>query len=505
MPESGGLHDQLSKDDPNYEIGKRFSLEAWADSHALVAEGLAGRLSFSDFVESCILTFCQAAEAQVAFKDKDDVPVSARCQALDEMAKKFIRKFKQHLRPARQRLGEANVEGAIEELSRRVKEIAALSKQRILEEALARSTTITPAPFSPSPATFVRRSTRTIVMQRFGPDRVTDIKAPKFNYGFSSELPASARPKVHAERLRAEQDLAERKGSIKNFSDAESLLVDLILRVFGVFSKELLELGFQGRGSVEELDSEALKFLKAYAVQAGFMDNLTLGPTTNVETEIPDHIWRTIESAEQWKEYRRKLQLVAEAQAAQGRASSGAASVNQAKQRRRVPDLDMSRERLDLRAHGSDDLHGTEPAPNSKDQETIPEEEDGHLIHQASRTVPEPGSSTRAAEASSLSSDESGAKPPSPVGNGQENYPTATATHPTLELLGKILAKMTTTLEKWAAEHRIGRTSVFDWKAALNAGRVPKGRVSQEKCVEIEEAIEEDAKALGLTTRTSSD
>jgi hypothetical protein len=133
----GDRFDQLSEDDPNYEIGKLFYLEAWADSHALVAEGFSGRLSFSDFVESCIRTFCQAAEAQVAFKD--DTSVSARCQELDRMASKFIRKFKQKLRAARQRLGKATVEAAVAELSQRVSEIAALSKQQILDGALAKS------------------------------------------------------------------------------------------------------------------------------------------------------------------------------------------------------------------------------------------------------------------------------------------------------------------------------------------------------------------------------
>jgi chloramphenicol 3-O-phosphotransferase len=44
------LFERLSKDDPNYEIAKRFYLEAWADSHGLVADGYAGRASLSDAV-----------------------------------------------------------------------------------------------------------------------------------------------------------------------------------------------------------------------------------------------------------------------------------------------------------------------------------------------------------------------------------------------------------------------------------------------------------------------
>lgn len=72
-----------------------------------------------------------------------------------------------------------------------------------------------------------------------------------------------------------------------------------------------------------------------------------------------------------------------------------------------------------------------------------------------------------------------------------------------MELLDKLL--INTTLSKWAAKHKLGRTSVFDWKAARLAGEVPKRKVSHEKCTEIESAIEEDAKALGLSARTHSD
>jgi hypothetical protein len=72
-------------------------------------------------------------------------------------------------------------------------------------------------------------------------------------------------------------------------------------------------------------------------------------------------------------------------------------------------------------------------------------------------------------------------------------------------LLEMILTKGPTTLEKWASAHRIGRTTVFDWKSLRSAGKSLHGKVSVEKTASIEEAIENDARALGLDTRTNSD
>ncbi len=78
-----------------------------------------------------------------------------------------------------------------------------------------------------------------------------------------------------------------------------------------------------------------------------------------------------------------------------------------------------------------------------------------------------------------------------------------------LDLLEAILAKGPTTIEKWARDHKLGRTTVFDWKAARLSGKSPKGKVSDPKSAEIEKAIEKDAKALGLelglAARTDSD
>ncbi len=74
-----------------------------------------------------------------------------------------------------------------------------------------------------------------------------------------------------------------------------------------------------------------------------------------------------------------------------------------------------------------------------------------------------------------------------------------------VDLLGMILKKKTTTLEKWAREHKLGRTTVCDWKSCRSAGKPLKGKVSGKKSAEIQTIIEDEAAELGLTTRTDSD
>jgi len=76
---------------------------------------------------------------------------------------------------------------------------------------------------------------------------------------------------------------------------------------------------------------------------------------------------------------------------------------------------------------------------------------------------------------------------------------------PYVPLLLKILEKKTISSETWARDHKLGRSTVFDWKAARLAGGSLKGKVSDPKIAEIERAIKADAKALGLSTRTDSE
>ena len=74
-----------------------------------------------------------------------------------------------------------------------------------------------------------------------------------------------------------------------------------------------------------------------------------------------------------------------------------------------------------------------------------------------------------------------------------------------VDLLDQILESRPTTIEKWAEEHKFGRTTVFDWRALRLAGKPLTGKVSPVKSAEIEEAIDSEARTLGLEARTSSD
>jgi hypothetical protein len=71
--------DELSPDDPNYEVGRRFYREG-ADSHGLVADALAGNVSFEEFLEGCVTTFDQAARAHIAIED--NTSVGERCRPI---------------------------------------------------------------------------------------------------------------------------------------------------------------------------------------------------------------------------------------------------------------------------------------------------------------------------------------------------------------------------------------------------------------------------------------
>lgn len=85
------------------------------------------------------------------------------------------------------------------------------------------------------------------------------------------------------------------------------------------------------------------------------------------------------------------------------------------------------------------------------------------------------------------------------------DQPAAALVNRHVELLLKIVAEKHTTIESWAGLHRLARTTVFAWKACRLAGEPLKGKVGGEKATAIEEAIEKDARELGLSTRTDSD
>jgi hypothetical protein len=122
MPKRRNLLEEMSENDPNYEVCKRFYLEAWADSNGLVADAHAGGVSLSDYVERNANTVRQAMRAVVEFKD--GTPASAKCKEIDGMAKKSIRLFSKALLPQSMRLGKTKVKIAIGELSDLVTELS---------------------------------------------------------------------------------------------------------------------------------------------------------------------------------------------------------------------------------------------------------------------------------------------------------------------------------------------------------------------------------------------
>lgn len=310
MPKQPDFLERLSKDDPNYEVAKRFYLEAWADSHGSVADAHAGRASLSDYVEACVKTFAQGADIHIALKDSTSP--AEKCQELDSLAKKFISKFRRSLAPHSERLGEGDVKAAVDELSRRVNEITARSKQRFFEQPL------TPKVLAAPPTEPTRRSSRAILLHRLVPDSVAHVKVLKITYEFPAVFSEIAKRRFQAKKLRAERVLEEKKGSARKFADAEALLLEFILDVLFalVLVEELYLLGMQHHLTVEDFETECLKLLQTSALQAGFMDNLTMvsAPTPD-NAAISADVWAKIESSAEWKSYRRLLQKVADAQA----------------------------------------------------------------------------------------------------------------------------------------------------------------------------------------------
>jgi hypothetical protein len=335
MPEPGNFLEKLSPNDANYAVAKDLYHKAWSDSHRLVAEALAGRASLSDFVNGSVRTFEQGALTHIAIKD--ETSAAARCRALDDMAKKFIRKATAVLTKEGKRLGKRKTRTAIADFSRRVLEISARSKQQIHEEALAEITglgqtmpelssdalsgeTLPARPVGVARAlsestgfgAITRRSTRAIKLG-FASNQVADITVPKMTFEFPAYFPETAQRKVLAARLRAEDALKEKRDGVTDFEIAEGLVCEFILEVFKVFVEEGHRLGMQELLTAAQLESECLKFLYSYSVQAGLFDG---GFIARVVTEVPGDIPTRIERSEQCRRYRQLLQEVADAQAA---------------------------------------------------------------------------------------------------------------------------------------------------------------------------------------------
>lgn len=134
MPKRRDLIERISPDDPNYDLAKRFYHEAWSDSHGLNAEGLAGRASLGDFVDTNVRTFERATKTLSAIRD--DATVPTKCRAVDDLANGYIRLTTAALAREAKRFGRAKTTAASNDHARRVLEIAARCKQRLHARAL---------------------------------------------------------------------------------------------------------------------------------------------------------------------------------------------------------------------------------------------------------------------------------------------------------------------------------------------------------------------------------
>ena len=128
--------ESLSPDDPNYAAAKRFHAEGWADSHALVADALSGKISLTELLNGCVRTFEQSTQLHVAAENTGSP--TAKCREIDRMTKRFIQKVSDSLAKGAAHLGPENLNALINDFSDRVREIAARSKQRVFLKAMGR-------------------------------------------------------------------------------------------------------------------------------------------------------------------------------------------------------------------------------------------------------------------------------------------------------------------------------------------------------------------------------
>lgn len=464
VPRRGDLLEKLSEDDPNYETIKRFYLESWADSHGLVAEGFAGRVSLSDFVEGCVNTFNQAARTHVAFRDATTIP--AKCRELDVMVKESIRLLERALAPESERLGKAEIDAAIDEFSRRVNEIAARSKQQILKGELARTANrsatdgqanATPKgtdlegvaagksePPPPPSASSDVRSSQTPMNESVGPPLPPYWEKPTPLFYFE-------------------------KWDLKGLKPKDQSQIKHHLRA--------IHAGFLEGGTGDQPHIDCWR--RAYDVLAKVLFEASLLTEDLVTNGIPA--------------------MVADA-GASGRWQWGRSSFKE-------PNSDFT-ERFGNEFFAPWYIHSYFlPYLEGRIFEW-----QGKLLIQTDERAGEHAAATQSpvlAEPPSALTNASGTD--RTQGGGRQDAgegPTAgTKTElpvhlpvkdATVDLLERILEERPTTLAKWAGQHRFGRTTVFDWKSLRGAGKPLMGKVSTEMSAAIEEAIHQDAKALGL-------
>ena len=156
------------------------------------------------------------------------------------------------------------------------------------------------------------QSTRTIELRK-GSNRVASIAVPKIGYVFLADFPQAARQKFLEKKRRAENAMEQKKKRVRSFVAAESLLLDFVLQIFIAFAEEALQLGMRGVLTAAEVDEECRSFLKSCVFEAGLLDGHLVEWAWG-KSAVADSIDTRIEKSDQWKEYSRLLQEVADAQ-----------------------------------------------------------------------------------------------------------------------------------------------------------------------------------------------
>ena len=528
MPKRRDFLERLSKDDPNYEISRRFHLEAWRDSHRIVADAYAGSASLSDFIDGCVNTFAQGAEIQIGFKDASSL--AEKCHEIDCLVGEFIRYVRESLDPEMQRLGVEDVKAAVDDFSRRINEIASRSKQRMFESELALD--------SAAKLTIHQKDLLVAIADGHASSNGASFSFIQSHSGKGLCYPGGVTIRIEADESdfrRLERENLLTLDRAPNMGGKPTRLGIDVAAVLGGDQEEQVTpqstpadqtvLGvFQTDGSERPLGENP--FPPQYPVHEAFEEATWRAKEamSDAETELLNTLanppFNFIQAV---LTYRVRsfagcadaaLLIVGNAETAvwyERWINDGAKFL--------FEDTLWKGQMMDPNAPpGGQPLFTTELLPQiTVDLHVQIKRVVAHCKKQAASRVLQAMQLERA-----KGTPEGLAKRDTPPAAPEQSSPpadaltgSATAPHANdgaqppinvhVDLLDCILRKRNIPIETWAADHNFGRTTLFDWKAGRLAGKPLKGKVSEEKSAAIEDAIEKDGEALGLITRTSSD
>jgi hypothetical protein len=150
------------------------------------------------------------------------------------------------------------------------------------------------------------------VLSGRGIPRILPVTTPRIAIEYPADLPEQARKRVFRAQVLAVGVFEEKKSTIRSNEDRDALLLSFMLQVFTAFAKEVLDRGHRGIKAAERCESECLDFLLESARP------LHLTDAGKIRTDIQ----ASIEGSPEWREFRRRLREVADAQAADEPTSS---------------------------------------------------------------------------------------------------------------------------------------------------------------------------------------